>query len=267
MNYSGDVAEQMIRISLNGIEVALRITGAAAKQIAVLLYAILKQQKRTKGRVRMETMLRSGKPTSVYSVKNDELPQFVQEAKKYGIMYCAIRTNHRDKDGMTDLLIKQEDAVRVNRIVERFELVSVSEVAKVKAEIEKSREEKTPDAPDKGVQEKGEADKLLDDLFGAPPQTEKNAPENPSAAKTEKSPLSAPISEPHRKSDEGAAKPFELTPSPRRSVREELREIKEARQKEAETPVQQPVQEVKKPAPKPVEHKQPVVKSKPSKER
>lgn len=266
MNYSGDVAEQMIRISLNGIEVAARITGAAAKQVAVLLYAVLSQQKRTKGRVRMEAMLRSGKPTTVYSVKNDELPQFIQEAKKYGILYCAIRTGRKDADGMTDLVIKEEDAVRVNRIVERFDLVSVSEVAKVKTEIEKSREDKTPDEPDRGVQEKDRSDKLLDDLFGSPPQTEKNAPENPSAAKTEKSPLSAPISEPHRKSDEGAAKPFEMTPSPRRSVREELREIKEARQKEAEKPVQQPVQEAKKPAPKPLEHKQPV-KSKQKKER
>ena len=45
--------------------------------------------------------------------------------------------------------------------------------------------------PDIGVQEKAEKDKLLDALMGKPTQKEGNARENPSVAKTEKSPPSA----------------------------------------------------------------------------
>ena len=39
MSYSGE-AEQVVRISLNGAEVAAKLTGAAAKNIAVMLYAL-----------------------------------------------------------------------------------------------------------------------------------------------------------------------------------------------------------------------------------
>lgn len=60
MSYSGDAAEQVVRMSLEGAEVAAKITGAGAKQVAVLLYAILREQKKTKGKTRLTNMLRSG---------------------------------------------------------------------------------------------------------------------------------------------------------------------------------------------------------------
>ena len=38
MYNSGDAAEQIVRMSLEGAEVALKITGSAAKNIAAALY-------------------------------------------------------------------------------------------------------------------------------------------------------------------------------------------------------------------------------------
>lgn len=55
----------------------------------------------------------------------------------------------------------------------------------------------------KELLKKAEKDKLLDALMGKPMQKEENAPENPSVAKTEKSPLSEPLSEKPSKSAEG----------------------------------------------------------------
>lgn len=49
MYNSGDAAEQVVRMSLEGAEVALKITGAAAKNLAAALYTVLKDQKKTKG--------------------------------------------------------------------------------------------------------------------------------------------------------------------------------------------------------------------------
>lgn len=69
MSYSGDAAEQVVRMSLEGAEVAAKITGAGAKQVAVLLYAILREQKKTKGKTRLTNMLRSGKELKVFAVK------------------------------------------------------------------------------------------------------------------------------------------------------------------------------------------------------
>ena len=59
MNTSGEAADQVVRMTLNGVEVAAKLSGAAAKQVAVMLYAILKDQKRTKGKMRLSSMLRS----------------------------------------------------------------------------------------------------------------------------------------------------------------------------------------------------------------
>ena len=73
---------------------------------------------------------------------------------------------------------------------------------------------------------------VLDDLLGAPVQKEEHASPNPAAAKTEKPRPSAPTSEKQSRTAEGTAK----SPEERPSVREELREIRESRQKEAAEP-------------------------------
>ena len=62
MNTSSDAAEQLVRISLNTVEVAAKITGSGAKNIAVMLYAIMKDQKQTKGKIRLNNMLKNGQP-------------------------------------------------------------------------------------------------------------------------------------------------------------------------------------------------------------
>ena len=58
MNTGGEAAEQIVRMSLEGFEVAAKITGAGAKNIAILLYSILKEEKKTKGKARLTSMLR-----------------------------------------------------------------------------------------------------------------------------------------------------------------------------------------------------------------
>ena len=120
----------------------------------------------------------------------------------------------------------------MNRIVERFKF-SVVDTASIKRDIEKTKTEKTaPAAPEQGKPDKAADDRLLDDLLGAPIRKEENSPPNPEAAKTEKSRPSEPISKKQSKTAEGTAKSPEEHPS----VREELREIRENRQKEAAEP-------------------------------
>ena len=48
MTTSGDAAEQVVRLSLEGMEVAAKITGSAAKEVAALLYAALKNRDKNK---------------------------------------------------------------------------------------------------------------------------------------------------------------------------------------------------------------------------
>ena len=231
MNTGGEAAEQIVRMSLEGFEVAAKITGAGAKNIAILLYSILKEEKKTKGKARLTSMLRSGKELKVFTVKNGDLKKFTQEAKKYGVLYCVLADRgNKDPNAEVDVIARAEDASKISRIAERFKLASET-TASIVTETEKSKDEKTGQPePDIGVQEKAEKDKLLDELMGKPIQKEENA-QNPSLAKTEKSPQSEPISEQQKKSAEGATMTKEKP-----SVREELRKIKESRkEQEADT--------------------------------
>ena len=273
MNTGGEAAEQIVRMSLEGFEVAAKITGAGAKNIAILLYSILKEEQKTKGKARLTNMLRSGKELKVFTVKSGDLKKFTQEAKKYGVLYCVLADRgNKDPNAEVDVIARAEDASKISRIVERFNLASV-DAASIVTEAEKSKGAKTKlkdaktagekDAgandsqpePDIGVQEKAEKDRLMDALMGKPVKKEENAP-NPSLAKTEKSPLSEPTSEQQRKPAEGAT----MTKAEKPSVREELRKIKEGR-KEQEADVS-PAKEkssdrAKKPTAGKTEHKQP----------
>lgn len=283
MNTSGEAADQVVRMSLEVGEAALKISGAGAKQLAVLLYAVLKEQKKTRGRARLETLVRSGKPLTVFSVKESDLKKFVEEAKRYGILYCAVRGPKGSSDGMADIMVKEEDAPRINRIVERFQFASVSEAAQVKTEIEKSREEKmkgaavqekpsrSPDKPGQDVPEqsrpgKSKEDLLVDELFGEPIKKEAAQQANPSLAKTGKTPLSEPISGKPGRAAGGTSKPYQPAAPKKPSVREELREIKAARKDEADTPKRDTVSKGSKTNNQnPKQHRQPQGKKKPKK--
>ena len=274
MNTGGEAAEQIVRMSLEGFEVAAKITGAGAKNIAILLYSILKEEKKTKGKARLTSMLRSGKELKVFTVKNGDLKKFTQEAKRYGVLYCVLADRkNKDPNAEVDVIARAEDASKISRIVERFNLASV-DTASIVTEVEKSRDTKAADdrdakdgqpEPDVGVQEKAEKDRLLDALMGKPVQKEENAP-NPSVAKTEKSPLSEPTSEQPKKSAEGAT----MTKTEKPSVKEELRKIRESRkEQEADaSPAQgreKSSDKAKKQPARKTEHKQPPKRKKPKK--
>lgn len=250
MNTSGEAADQVVRMSLEVGEAALKISGTGAKHLAVMLYAVLKEKKKTKGRARLETLVRSGRPLTVFSVKESDLKQFVQEAKRYGVLYCAVRNPKGSSDGLVDVIVKEEDAPRINRIVDRFQFASVTEAAKIKTEIERTRaakagksekqekvqvhKEKQGQAePEKDYPQKSKEDQLMDELFGEPVKKE-GKEQNPSLAKTTKSRLSEPTSKKQEKTAEGTSKLYAPEKPEKPSVRKELREIQNARKKEAE---------------------------------
>jgi hypothetical protein len=84
MNHSGDAAEQIVHLSLEGVQVAAKIAGDGAKNIATFLYAALKNRDKNKlkGKTRLTSMLKSGKELKVFAIKESDLKKFAQEAKR-----------------------------------------------------------------------------------------------------------------------------------------------------------------------------------------
>ena len=85
MNVSSDAAEQIVRMSLEGMEVAIKISGQGAKLAAVRIAAALNEEQKTRGRSRLTAMLKTGKPLKVYEIQQKDLKTFAQEAKRYGL--------------------------------------------------------------------------------------------------------------------------------------------------------------------------------------
>lgn len=256
LNTGGEAADQVIRMSLNGAEIALKITGVAAKEVATMLYAILKDNKKSKGRTRLENLIKTGRPLMIYTIKADDYEQFKKESKRYGILYCGVRNAIGNKDGMIDVMVKQEDAPRIQRIVDRFKFADVSQSAQIKTDIETKRElKKQKDVPEQSQPEKSENEKIMEKVFSKPLQKEENET-NPKVAKATKSRPSEPISKP----TEG--EPIKL---PKPSVRKELSKIK-AEQEQKTVAVTKELKPKNKSS-RAVDHKQPKQKKPKRKER
>ena len=160
---------------------------------------------------------------------------------------------------MYDIMVKEEDAPRINRLVERLKLASVGEAAKVKTEIEKSKKEKS--IPEKTQPEKSSDDKLVDELLGGPIKKEEKSQSNPSVAKTEKSHLSEPTSKKQNRTADGTFKNGQNKGIQKPSVRKELQDIKAARKQEAESTKKGPEQKKSQSRNQnPISHKQPQAK-------
>ena len=125
MMHGADAAEQMVRMSLAGMEVALRISGAGAKNIAVLLAAILKEEQKTQGKTRLSNLIKSGKELTVFTIPEEDLSLFKREAKRYGVLYCDIKEKECRENQTVDLIARAEDAPKINRIIEKFQMGAV----------------------------------------------------------------------------------------------------------------------------------------------
>ena len=80
MMHGADAAEQMVRLSLEGAEMAMRISGAGAKNLAVLLTAVLREEQKTQGKTRLSNLIKSGKELTVFTIPEEDLAMFKRDA-------------------------------------------------------------------------------------------------------------------------------------------------------------------------------------------
>lgn len=120
MNIGGDTADQMVREGIQITESAIKLAGLGAKNLAALLLALLKDNKKLKGKTNIGRLLHEDKPLSIFHVKKADISEFHRLAQKYGVLYTAIYNKAKDK-GLCDVMVKAEDAVKVNRIMEMME--------------------------------------------------------------------------------------------------------------------------------------------------
>ena len=219
---SADTADQMMKMTLEGIEVAaeigLKAGGEAAKSLAVTLYAIITDNKKIRGKTNLDNLLKSGKELKVFAIHHKDLEKFCIEAKHYGVLYSVLK--EKDKtDGIVDIMVKAEDASKISRMVDKFDLATID--TKAIRESVLSQKEVKPMSDE-------EHDKLLNQLM--------DDKQNPTKARTSKdgTPFepSSKISKTEKKK-KTVERRKSIATMDKPSVLKELKDIKEQQLKSA----------------------------------
>ena len=214
MNLGSEPADQIVRYTLEGAEVALKLSGLAAKNFAVFVSAILQDQKKPRGKTHLVRMLKEQRPLKFFTVPSGQMREFAQEAKKRGLLFVPIRNKHNP--GEVELVVFADDAAKVNRVMDRLNLDFVKSQAG--GAVPEHPEQQAPVQTESVPMENGPVEFAvggLEDEFSVPARQE------PAANFTLEGPEKNPSgnSSPSRNESLGSV-------SPKPSVKQELREIR-----------------------------------------
>lgn len=118
MSYTSEPADQIVRYSLEGTEVALKLTGTAAEHFAMFAYAVLKDQKKTHGKTKLVRLLKEGKPLKFFTLPEDRMREFAREARRHGLLFVPMRD--KAHPGLIEIAVCAQDVAKINRIMDRM---------------------------------------------------------------------------------------------------------------------------------------------------
>lgn len=131
MNLGGDAADQIVKYSMEGLEAGgklavdmadkvLRISGKGAQHLAAFFYAVLADNKKSRGKTRLTRMLKTEKPLKFFSVPEERLKEFCMEGKKRGLLYVVIKDKKNPQQ--CEIMVFADDAAKVNRVMDKMSL-------------------------------------------------------------------------------------------------------------------------------------------------
>ena len=115
---SGDAADEVVRIMLNGTEVAVRLAGSGVKNLAAMLIAWSKKEKKPYGKTNMMRLLKSGDELQVISLDKEQYTKFKSLAKKK-VLYAPF-LNTKEQDGKIEVVIASKSIPLVNHILNKI---------------------------------------------------------------------------------------------------------------------------------------------------
>lgn len=119
---AGTAVNSLLKVSIEGAEFIVQISGKLAKHSAAMLMAALNKPK-TKGQIRLKQMIKEGKPISIFTIQKKDLNQFSAEAKKYGVTYNVVR----GKD-ICDIMVTTDQAQQLKKVLNNLKIGTVQEV-------------------------------------------------------------------------------------------------------------------------------------------
>lgn len=134
MSTEAEIASQLvgttIKVALDGSIAVIKVAGEGAVRGAALLAAVLSGKKKSRGKVRLQEMIKEKSGMTLFTLKASEVSEFAKAAKRYGVKYCIIKDKGTDVTTI-DMFVRTTDAAVVSRIVEKYKLNAVQTDVKV----------------------------------------------------------------------------------------------------------------------------------------
>ena len=142
----GEAADQMVRMMLTGGEVAVRLTGSAAKNLLAISLALAKSHRKVSGKMRMGKMLQQTRDLRTFPMTQEEYRAFKKGAREKKLLYAAVK-NTRNPNGMVDVVMPPSEVERANLVFAQM-MYRQPEAERQKAQ-EVPAKEKQPETPKK----------------------------------------------------------------------------------------------------------------------
>lgn len=91
------------------------------------------------------------------------------DAKRYGVVYCVLREAKDNPQGISEIMVRAEDAAKINRIVENIKIATVSDPEAIRENLSgKEKEGSGQPVPEQTHPQQSEDDRLLDEMLSGP---------------------------------------------------------------------------------------------------
>jgi|LSQX01.3.fsa_nt_gb hypothetical protein len=181
MNTSGEVADLIVKESIQITETAVKLAGLGAKNLAALLIAVMQDNQKTQGKTNIQKLIKEGKQLCILQINKNDLSTFNGEAKKYGVLYTAVSDKTGDSN-LIDIIAKHEDIGRLNYIMEKMGCPIPTNDDFTEGQEEQSKNAQTR-ATKKDVPQKNKS-KVHGNGSKKMPETEKTTDKRPSVKET-----------------------------------------------------------------------------------
>lgn len=109
----------MAREALQFSEVAIKLTALGFKNSLALALAYAKENPKVRGKTSLDRLLRENKELKVIPIKTEDVSQFKEYAKQYGVLFAVIKDKSAQGEKV-DIMFKAEDVSKLNRIYEQM---------------------------------------------------------------------------------------------------------------------------------------------------
>ena len=119
MEVSGEAADLVMKEGVQISEEAIKLLARGAKNLAALLYALAKDQKKLYGKVNMNRLLSEQRPIEVLPLRTEDFDEFKRRAKKVGLLFSTILDKKGDAPYL-EILTNIDHLSQANYILEQM---------------------------------------------------------------------------------------------------------------------------------------------------